>query len=77
MDPEATICRAEHAAQEGDLEELVDALADYWSWRNAGGFEPARGDERAREARQLGNEWERMHENDERATRRARRERNR
>ena len=47
MDPEACLYRAYAAADEMDLDEANDALADYREWRSKGGFEPTHGDLRA------------------------------
>lgn len=47
MDPEQALKRAEDAHRRGDYDEMMAALADYWEWREKGGFMPAGGDKRA------------------------------
>lgn len=56
MDPEACLRRADQAVSDLFLDEAAEALADYWRWRDRGGFEPhdvahsgKRGDAFARE----------------------------
>ena len=48
MDPEQTLRDAKQALQAGDLSAARTALTTYQMWRDAGGFEPRNGDERAR-----------------------------
>jgi hypothetical protein len=48
MEPEETLRLAESALDLRQYHEALDALADYWSWRNTGGFEPDDGDFRAK-----------------------------
>lgn len=49
MDPKACLDRALDAFTSGDYEGCYLQLEDYWDWRQAGGFEPRKGDARARE----------------------------
>ncbi len=49
MDPKACLDRMEAAINAGDEAEAREAYADYWEWRNKGGFEPEGGDARARQ----------------------------
>jgi hypothetical protein len=44
MDPKACIERAQRARAAGDTTEMMSAIADYYEWRAAGGFEPPNGD---------------------------------
>lgn len=44
MDPQATINNLRAAIACGDYSEAVAALANYYEWRLAGGFEPLNGD---------------------------------
>jgi len=48
MDPEAALARAEQALRDENIDEVISALEDYWSWREKGGYEPEGGDSRAR-----------------------------
>lgn len=47
MDPEQTLKDAADAAADCRWDDARDALLAYWEWRDRGGFQPARGDERA------------------------------
>ncbi len=49
MDPEATLQSAERALKRGDKSTAYEYLEYYTEWRQGGGFEPERGDERASE----------------------------
>ena len=49
MDPEAALQRASAAYRNDDYEEAFEALSDYRTWREGGGFEPKGGDARAAE----------------------------
>jgi|OpeIllAssembly_1097287.scaffolds.fasta_scaffold14947_4 hypothetical protein len=48
MDPEQALKDAESALRNGDRPTALDRLNGYWAWRDAGGFEPRNGDERAK-----------------------------
>ncbi len=44
MDPLACLNDARVCLEDGDYEECLYHLADYWLWRERGGFEPVQGD---------------------------------
>jgi hypothetical protein len=48
MDPAKCLQQAEAHCRAGEWTETLAALADYWTWRRNGGFEPVGGDALAR-----------------------------
>jgi hypothetical protein len=53
MDPQAALNNALHAANTDDRASAREYLANYWAWRRNGGYEPAGGDEEARDIARL------------------------
>jgi hypothetical protein len=48
MDPEATLRLAQKMLDKGRIEDSREALDNYWTWRDRGGYAPENGDDRAK-----------------------------